>query len=205
MLGRHASLQDLPLLQDWARQGWPAIIRRRIPGDEPGTIPAALPLPPCYGKRRVGFSLACDTKIAAIPPVTLTEAAIVAPAAWRPAISALLALGHELGITPRVFGALLWQHMTGLAYLTARSDLDLLWRVHTEANATRLLAGLLRIDSMSPVRIDGELELPDGTAVNWRELAACGAPSQACVLVKSMDLVTIRRADRLFEPVPCSV
>jgi len=34
-----------------------------------------------------------------------------------------------------------------------------------------LVEGLLRLDAGGPIRLDGELELPDGAAVNWRELA----------------------------------
>ena len=36
--------------------------------------------------------------------------------------------GETVGITPRVFGALLWEDVTGLPYLTEQSDLDLLRR-----------------------------------------------------------------------------
>jgi phosphoribosyl-dephospho-CoA transferase len=30
---------------------------------------------------------------------------------------------------------------------------------------------LRQLDAASPVRLDGELQLPDGAGVNWRELA----------------------------------
>jgi phosphoribosyl-dephospho-CoA transferase len=205
MLACHPGLQDLPLVPAWAEKGWPVIIRRRIPGDEAESIPAALPLPPCFGKRRVGFSFGRETKYVAVPPLTLADAAAIAPSAWRPAIAALLALGRIIGTTPHVFGGLLWEKMTGIEYLAHQSDLDLLWRPADEAAAARLLAGLLQIDGKSPVRIDGELELPDGAAVNWRELAACGADRTATILVKSMEAVTVRCVAHLFEPATCGV
>jgi phosphoribosyl-dephospho-CoA transferase len=131
-----------------------------------------------------------------LPPVLLGDAAAVAPEAWQPTIAALLALGSTLGIAPRVYGGLLWQHVTGLAYLSPTSDLDLLWRVGDQRAATALLGGLGRLDAASPMRLDGELELPDGGGVNWRELA--GGTRE--VLVKSMAGVTTRPVGDLFVP-----
>ena len=97
-------------------------------------------------------------------------------------------------MTPRVFGALLWEHTTGLPYLTARSDLDLLWSISDERSAALLVEGLRRLDADGPVRLDGELELPDGAAVNWRELANQSGE----VLVKTMDGVEVRAKTGLF-------
>ena len=58
---------------------------------------------------------------------------------WRPVIAALLDLGDAVGIAPRVFGGLLWEHATGLPYLTAQSDLDLLWSSSDERTAAVLV------------------------------------------------------------------
>jgi phosphoribosyl-dephospho-CoA transferase len=99
-------------------------------------------------------------------------------------------------VTPRVFGALLWEHATGLAYLTTQSDLDLLWSISDERSAVLLVERLLRLDAAGPVRLDGELELPDGAAVNWRELANRGGE----LLVKTMDGVEVRTRAALFCP-----
>jgi phosphoribosyl-dephospho-CoA transferase len=198
MLGCHPSLTDLPLVADWARLDRPVIVRRRMDGDCVDGVPAALPLPPNCGKRRLAFSFASGTAVVALPPVLLCDAAPTAPSAWRPIVAALLDLGKAGGITPRVFGALLWQHATGLPYLTARSDLDLLWSISDERTAALLVEGLLRLDADSPVRLDGELELPDGGAVNWRELAQSGAHLGGELLVKTMDGVEVRTRAALF-------
>lgn len=194
MLEAHPNLDALPLVGDWASNGWPVIVRRRMAGDVIDGLPAALPLPPCHGKQRVGFRLAPDKGLVALPPVLLRDAAAAAPAAWQPVIAALQALGDKTGAVPRVFGALLWQHITGLPYLSASSDLDLLWAVDSESAATALIAGLVRLDAASPVRLDGELELPDGGGVNWREWAQ----ADDGVLVKTMDGITARRISGLF-------
>jgi phosphoribosyl-dephospho-CoA transferase len=110
-----------------------------------------------------------------------------------------------VGITPRVFGALLWEHVTGLPYLTAQSDLDLLWSISDERTASLLVEGLLRLDGGGPVRLDGELELPDGAGLNWRELAQSVANLGDEVLVKTMDGIEVRtKADLFRTPVSLS-
>ena len=61
-----------------------------------------------------------------------------------------------------------------------------------------LVEGLSRLDADGPVRLDGELELPDGMAVNWREVAQSFADPCHELLVKSMDGVELRTWTRLF-------
>jgi phosphoribosyl-dephospho-CoA transferase len=200
MLRCHPGLADLPLVADWALREWPVIVRRRMAGDVAENVPAALPLPPVHGKRRLAFSFSSGAAVVALPPVLLRDAARAAPAEWRPVIAALLDLGEAVGVTPRVFGALLWERATGLPYLTARSDLDLLWSISDERSAALLVEGLLRLDAAGPVRLDGELELPDGAAVNWRELAQSVANLAAELLVKTMDGVEVRTRAALFCP-----
>jgi phosphoribosyl-dephospho-CoA transferase len=196
MLRCHPALVDLPLVADWALREWPVIVRRRMTGDCADGVPAALPLPPVHGKRRLAFSLSSGAAIVALPPVLLRDATRAAPAAWQPVIAGLLDLGEAVGVTPRVFGALLWEHATGLSYLTGQSDLDLLWSISDERSAALLVEGLLRLDAGGPIRLDGELELPDGAAVNWRELANQGGE----LLVKTMDGVEVRTRAALFCP-----
>jgi phosphoribosyl-dephospho-CoA transferase len=53
---------------------------------------------------------------------------------------------------------------------------------------------LFRLDADASVRLDGELELPDGAAVNWRELAQNGNQ----LLVKTMNGVEVRTRALLF-------
>src|ERR1700689_994598 len=52
LLRARADLAGEPLLQDWARQGWPLIGRGPGPLDGEGVL-LGLPLPPSSGKRRV--------------------------------------------------------------------------------------------------------------------------------------------------------
>ncbi len=203
MLRCHPALLDLPLVADWARLGRPAIVRRRMVGDCVDGVPAALPLPPCHGKRRLAFSFPAGAAMAAVPPVLLCDAVRTAPTGWQSVVTAVLDIGDTVKITPRVFGALLWEHATGLPYLTAKSDLDLLWSISDEQTAVLLAERLLKLEAEGPVRLDGELEMPDGAGVNWRELAH-NSHQRGQVLVKTMDGMEVRTKAALFR-IPVSL
>jgi phosphoribosyl-dephospho-CoA transferase len=196
MLSAHSDLVDVPLVAGWAGWGYPLIVRRRLRRDGADLVPAALPLPPSHGKRRVTIVLPSDA-VAVLPPVLLADAASAAPPAWQDVIAALLDLGATLGTVPRVYGALLWERATGLPYLAPGSDLDLIWPIAEPGILDRLLGGLLRLDAGGPVRLDGEVVLPDGRAVHWREVALARGPS-AEVLVKTVDGVVMCPMAALF-------
>jgi phosphoribosyl-dephospho-CoA transferase len=194
MLRTRPDLADLSVVALWARCNRPVIVRRRVASDPAAALPAGLPLPPMYGKRRLAFNLASDSGVVALSPVLLRDAAQTAPPAWQPIIGALLQLADTSGLKPRVFGALLWQYATGLPYLRDGSDLDLLWSVSDEDTTTALVEGLARLDRTGPIRLDGELIFADGAAVNWREFGN----GNTDLLIKNMDGVQIRSRSSLF-------
>ena len=128
------------------------------------------------------------------PPLPLAEALPSAPPGWRPVLEALLALGAAHRVTPRVFGSLAWAALTGLDYLGPASDLDLLWPVLPPPRMAALLAALGGIETRAPMRLDGEVLLPDGSGANWREIQAGAAE----ILVKRAGGVALLpRADFL--------
>src|SRR5271170_3302608 len=89
MLRWHPGLAELPLVADWARLNRPVIVRRRMAEDRPDGVPAALPLPPRYGKRRLAFSFSSGAALVALPPVLLRDAVSAVPPAWRAIVAAL--------------------------------------------------------------------------------------------------------------------
>ncbi|MCJ2133511.1 malonate decarboxylase holo-[acyl-carrier-protein] synthase [Methylobacterium sp. J-026] len=195
-LGTRSDLAGHPHLGRWAEASRPLIVRRRLPGETGDAVPLGVPMPPSDGKRRIGLALPMD----ALTPMTapgLADVAEHAPAAWGQTVTALVALGHRHGIAPRPFGALLWQAVTGLTYLSATSDLDLLWSCPVPV-PTGLLAGLDAIARAAPMRIDGEILLPDGAGLHWRELH--DAPEGGSVLAKSRDRVCLRPVGPMREP-----
>lgn len=160
----------LPWVTSWADRGWPVIVRRRGETEDASRVPIGLPLPPAAGKRRIPLLLAPQDILRRAAPSLLLAAATVANQAWRATIDSLVALGIQSGAEPRAFGSLLWQHQTGLIYLSPESDLDILWPVPEGFDVLSLVSNIAAIQRHAPVRIDGEILLPDGSAVNWREL-----------------------------------
>ena len=163
-------LADLPLVGTWVDRGWPVIVRRRAEGEERGLVPVGVPLPPAAGKRRVALLLPPEGVLQRSSPPLLRAAARVADPGWRSTIVWLLALGARTGVEPAVFGSLLWQHLTGLGYLSPHSDLDVLSPVPAGFDVLSLVFSIAQVQRDAPLRIDGEVVFADGCAVNWREL-----------------------------------
>lgn len=200
VLASSSKLNDLSaearnLVQGWVRRGWPVIVRR---GEGVGDVAVGLPLPPSLGKLRLGFLLPNGSPTVRIAGPSPAEAALSAPEALRPQLDTISALGARLQLQPTVFGALLWQHLTGLTYLRPGSDIDVLWPAPPRPRLGDLLDGLATIDTAGPARLDGEIVLPDGAAVNWRELHGELARPNGTVLVKSMQGADLRCARHLF-------
>ena len=185
-------LADLPLLGEWADRGWPVIVRRRGEADNRHLVPVGVPLPPAAGKRRVALLIPPEGVLQRSRPPLLDATASAADPNWRSTIDALVALGARSGVEPAAFGSLLWQHLTGLAYLTPHSDLDVLWPIPANFDVHSLICGIAQVQRDAPLRIDGEIIFPDGSAVNWRELwGAHQAADGATVLAKTMESVQL--------------
>ena len=182
MLVTRGDLAADALIARWPDEGWPTIRRRALPG-EPVGVALGLPLPPSAGKKRVSFLLQTDDILAIARPPLLNAVRASAPRVWWPTLDRLGELALRHSVQARVFGSLAWQTLTGLDYLTALSDLDLLLDVRQDTNLGRLTADLAAIEAESPMRLDGELMRDDGAAVNWREVHA-GAGE---VLVKHLN------------------
>ncbi|MBO0743243.1 MAG: malonate decarboxylase holo-[acyl-carrier-protein] synthase [Hyphomicrobiaceae bacterium] len=182
LLETRGDLDADPLVALWVDKGWPLIGRRAMPGEEHG-VALGLPLPPFAGKRRISFLMHPEDVISATPPPALSAASRVAPRAWWPTLDALDELAWRHSVEARVFGSLAWRALTGLDYLTDRSDLDLLLHVRRDTDLRRLVADLAAIETVAPMRLDGELIRDDGAAVNWREFQA--SPRE--ILVKTID------------------
>ncbi|MFA1671923.1 malonate decarboxylase holo-[acyl-carrier-protein] synthase [Rhizobium mongolense] len=186
------------LVEGWAERGLPVIVRRGAPGDDESAIAVGLPLPPTLGKLRLGFFIPPGHVAASVAALSVAEAARSAPAHLRPQLEAAAALGRRFGLWPAVFGALLWQHLTGLAYLRPGSDIDLIWPVPRRESLDELLDDLAELDEAGPNRLDGEIILSTGEGANWRELRGALACPGGTVLVKSMHGAELRCARHLF-------
>jgi phosphoribosyl-dephospho-CoA transferase len=78
-----------------------------------------------------------------------------------------------------------------------------LWPVPADFDVLSLVSSIAEIQRDAPLRIDGEVIFPEGSAVNWRELwNAHRTADRTAVLAKSMEgvrLVEIASLTRLME------
>ncbi|KIL96713.1 Phosphoribosyl-dephospho-CoA transferase [Paramagnetospirillum magnetotacticum MS-1] len=173
----------------WLDGGRPLVVTRRLPDDQPGDIRLGLALP---GRRRIALHMAGQAIARHASPPGLRDVLTTAPLVWRDKLEWLAALTGALGVPTGVYGSLAWQHFAcdgNMVYLTSGSDLDLVFRPSDLGSLERLLRELTACEAREQTpRLDGEIVLPDTSAVAWRELAAL--PEK--LMTKSMDAVEMR-------------
>ena len=186
MLDARDDLAADSLLARWPKMRWPTIRRRALPCEATG-LALGLPLPPSAGKKRVSLVVDIDHVVSVARPPSLRQARAYAPRNWWPTLDRLDGLALRHSVDARVFGSLAWQSLTGLDYVTGRSDLDVLFEFRRETDIDRFVADVAAIETDAPMRLDGELMGADGAAVNWREFH--GGASE--LLVKSLERVVL--------------
>ncbi|NYZ12546.1 malonate decarboxylase holo-[acyl-carrier-protein] synthase [Azospirillum sp. RWY-5-1] len=161
-----ADPRDRALVMEWLALGRPAIVRRPLPGEAASRVPLGIPLPLAQGRRRVALSVPPAALRRTEPPPRLADALGAAPDRWSRPLAELADALPEA----RVYGSLAWEWLTGEGYLRPGSDLDLSVPVAGRAALDRALAVLGERVAWADPRLDGELELPGGDGVAWREL-----------------------------------
>jgi phosphoribosyl-dephospho-CoA transferase len=178
-----------PCLAHWAGHGLPLVVTRQRQGAEDG-IATGLPAPARWHRRRLSLAVAPRHVLfgAEFPPADalIRHLPGAASATWR----ALLASLAALDCRPRVYGGYGWQVLTGLAYVHAQSDIDLLLPVTSAPQADAVVRHLSAVAWVGP-RLDGELLFPDGAAIAWREWAAWRHGQATQVLVKRLHGVAL--------------
>lgn len=169
------------LLIEWVGKGRPLVGRGALPHDTAGWLPLGLAVVDAGGRARRSFCVPMHAVLRIEAPLSLAEVAPGLPPAMHGTALCLVQRAGEIGMPLRVYGSVFWQQASGKPYLHESSDLDLLAQPGSADDARRWLETLKQIDARSAVRIDGEIELPSGEAVSWRELAASGKK----ILVKS--------------------
>jgi phosphoribosyl-dephospho-CoA transferase len=185
--------QALDALRHWADHDLPLVVTRqpvhfrpvgagRRPV-EPITLGLAAPLR--WQRRRLLVEAPQD----AVRRVGgFARAAEIVDLVPEPARAGWLALCDgldRLQVAARVYGSCGWQLLTGMAYLHAGSDIDLMLMVESPAQADAVVDLLQQATQLAP-RIDGELVFADGAAIAWREWAAWRAGRVDQVLVKRL-------------------
>jgi len=187
-------------LDRWLDAAWPLVVRRPdlTASPSPARVDLGLPLPPSQGRRRLAFVLPRRHVARAAPPPTLRWVSAALPPAWKNPLDALDRDARALRATVRVFGSAAWQALTGLDYLRAGSDVDLVFRPDSRAQLDAVLGAFVAWEMRSGRRIDAEIVFAGERAVAWREWRGAGARAADRVLVKSLaGAALVTRADLL--------
>lgn len=196
--GWEAALEAAPPQQrdgilKWHRADWPGVIRRSDADAGETEVCLGIPLPPSVvdgARLRIPIRAARTEIRKKRDPISIGEAAQVAPPVWRKPLGELAELATDEGLSTGVYGSLAMQALTGMEYVTAKSDVDMLFYPDS---ALQLAAGIKifrRVQNRLP--LDGEIVFPSGDAVAFKEwISVTGSRLATRVLVKQKQLVQL--------------
>ena len=163
--------QALGILRHWALMALPLVVCRQRVENFPPTISLGLPAPSVWDRRK----LALEVKPVEVDRVgrfpNFKQLEQFEPLDPREAFITTIneirsnAPGFEGSI--EVYGSFGWETLTGMSYVRPSSDLDLRVAVPDRATAAAVARALNALQL--PIRVDGELAFPDGSAIAWRE------------------------------------
>ena len=165
---------DLDEALYWIRLQHPLVVSRQ-PAMERNSIALGFTLSP--KRTRISLSVPKASIIHRMRPLLLADAIEHAPEGWHEGILGILDICESTGAVARVYGSLSSQAFTNQDYLDEGSDLDLLLECNKHTRFDDLLPAL---ESIRFPKLDGEIRMPNGWAVAWRELS-----KTASVLAKS--------------------
>ncbi|SNT23716.1 phosphoribosyl-dephospho-CoA transferase [Noviherbaspirillum humi] len=191
----------------WRERDWPVVARRRDADAADDELCGGIALPPQADGSKPRIALraplsALDRRCGALP---LSAVIDKAPPAWQQKLSLLEEQARDAGIGLRVFGSLSWQALTGQAYVTPASDIDLLCRP-ADRSALESACILYETGSMQ-LPLDGELIFPSGAAVSWKEWMVARKAGSSClrVLVKQAHTVRLALPAELLAELPAEM
>ncbi len=172
----------------WSRRDFPLVVTRQEPGARAVAVGLAAPL----GLGRLRLALQVEAgwvrERGEFPPAQ--RAVGLLPRRLRRRWLALCAALAAQGVAARIYGSFGWQLLTGEHCVHEASDLDLALPMADHAAADAACA-LLAQAAFGATRVDGELQLPDGGGVAWREWQAWRRGAVAQVLVKRLHGVAL--------------
>ncbi|WP_296706165.1 malonate decarboxylase holo-[acyl-carrier-protein] synthase [Rhodoblastus sp.] len=183
------SRENKDALARWMAQRRPLVVARRQEGDAPDLLRLGLALP---GKKRICVAVSADAVVMRRRPPFLLEVIKIGAGFWPEAMRELVATIGCAAPDTRIFGSLAWQFFSAdpaYSYVTPESDIDLLLTPSRGANLSAWIDLLQDFErrQLAP-RLDGEIALPGGNFVSWREFAA--RPKK--ILVKGADNISLR-------------
>lgn len=149
---------------EWIRLLHPLVVTRQ-PAIEGDAIALGYTLAP--GRKRIALTVPRSGIIHRARPLLLDDAIGHAPEDWHAGMQRVQEICDSAGAVARVYGSLSTQAFTGENCLSRESDLDLLLECNEHTRFEELLQAL---ESVRHPRLDGEILMPSGWAVAWREL-----------------------------------
>lgn len=174
----------------WIAAGRPLVAARQP--ECGGQLLLGLSLPLALERQRVAL-LVDPAEVAEVrPPLGLGACLGGQEANERSILLTVERALRQAGIRLGVYGSLAWEALSGEAYRHPGSDIDVICEIADRAQLETALAVLAEAAAGLPCRLDGELRLPGGDAVAWRELAAAYGDRQRSVLVKGERRVALK-------------
>jgi phosphoribosyl-dephospho-CoA transferase len=154
--------------------------RSRLDRDAPDAVPLGLAWAESGRRRRFSFAVEEGLVERIEQPMALFELLPCVPERMRDCALRLAADAATSGVSVGVYGSVFWEHLSA-GHVHSESDLDLVARPRSLAALTAWMRTLREMEGTSSMRVDGEIESPNGGAVAWRELAG----DSARILVKA--------------------
>lgn len=160
-------------MERWSLADWPLIVRRQDGNAQADSISLGLALPPAADSGiKVKIALNVPRAEVSRHSSPMSLAALLAnpasvPETWRSALTSLHTQALQNDTPLFVYGSLALQALTGLAYVTSQSDIDLLSYPASQTDLASLLAVLEQAGAELP--LDGEIVFPSMQAVAWKE------------------------------------
>lgn len=165
-------------LADWVNAGRPLIGRawtmaedtRALAAGAPEGVPVGLALRTAEEKVRIALVVETGQVLRVEPALLLREALAYLPAGIGKTAVRVLQTMDQLNLDVSVYGSAFWSHAGQASCMSPTSDLDLLLSPVSARQARQSLSCLHQLRAEEEVRLDGEIVLPDGSAVAWAEL-----------------------------------
>lgn len=189
------------LLPEQAGARIPGVVRREEGATRPGRIPAGFsaPLADQGGRLRIAAFVDPDQILRITNPFELLSTTAVTV---RNKATAALGIAREHARTWNlelgVWGSVAQELYTGLPCTHQDSDLDLLVRPACREVLRRFLSAIGSIEQQLGLRVDVELDLPDGYGVQLKELFGPGR----AILGKSVIEVALLSREQVLAALP---
>ena len=183
-------VQALSILHHWALRALPLVVCRQRVENFPPTISLGLPAPSVWDRRKLALEVTPDEvdRVGSFPTLEqleqLEQFEQFGPReAFAAAINEIRSNAAGFDGPIQVYGSFGWEALTDMSYVRPGSDLDLRVLVPDHGMAAAVSRALNALQL--PMRVDGELAFPDGSAIAWREYLQWTERKVDRMLVKS--------------------